>query len=99
MAVHTTPSGETRANGNLISPRCRSLGCVRMGEFAWNWFEPEEGKYNFEPMRRAMDCAMRHGIKVILGTVSAVCPAWLYKKHPAVKGKAFEADMKKNPIR
>lgn len=62
------------------------LGCVRMGEFAWSWFEPEEGKYNFEPMRRAMDCAMRHGIKVILGTVSAVCPAWLYKKHPAVKG-------------
>ena len=62
------------------------LGCVRMGEFAWSWFEPEEGKYNFEPMQRAMDCAMRHGIKVILGTVSAVCPAWLYKKHPAVKG-------------
>lgn len=62
------------------------LVCVRMGEFAWSWFEPEEGKYNFEPMRRAMDCAMRHGIKVILGTVSAVCPAWLYKKHPAVKG-------------
>lgn len=62
------------------------FSCVRMGEFAWSWFEPEEGKYNFEPMKRAMDCAMRHGIKVILGTVSAVCPAWLYKKHPSVKG-------------
>jgi len=62
------------------------LNCVRMGEFAWSWFEPEEGKYNFEPMRRAMDCAQRHGIKVILGTVTAVCPAWLYKKYPSVKG-------------
>lgn len=62
------------------------LNCVRMGEFAWSWFEPEEGKYNFEPMKHAMDCAMKHGIKVILGTVTAVCPAWLYKKYPSVKG-------------
>lgn len=62
------------------------LNCVRMGEFAWSWFEPEEGKYNFEPMKRAMDCAMKHGIKVILGTVTAVCPAWLYRKYPSVKG-------------
>lgn len=62
------------------------LNCVRMGEFAWSWFEPEEGKFNFEPMKRAMDCAMKHNIKVILGTVTAVCPAWLYKKYPSVKG-------------
>lgn len=62
------------------------LNCVRMGEFAWSWFEPYEGEYNFEPMKRAMDCAHRHGISVILGTVTAVCPAWLYKKFPTVKG-------------
>lgn len=62
------------------------LNCVRMGEFAWSWFEPHEGQYNFEPMHRAMDCAHRHGISVILGTVTAVCPAWLYKKYPTVKG-------------
>lgn len=62
------------------------LNCVRMGEFAWSWYEPCEGEYNFEPMKRAMDCAQRHGISVILGTTTAVCPAWLYKKHPTVKG-------------
>ena len=62
------------------------FNAVRMGEFAWSFFEPREGEYNFEPMRRAIDCAERHGIKVILGTVSAVCPAWLYKKYPEVKG-------------
>lgn len=61
------------------------FNAVRMGEFAWSFFEPREGEYNFEPMRRAIDCAERHGIKVILGTVSAVCPAWLYKKYPEVK--------------
>lgn len=62
------------------------FNAVRMGEFAWSFFEPHEGEYNFEPMRRAIDCAERHGIKVILGTVSAVCPAWLYKRYPEVKG-------------
>lgn len=62
------------------------FNAVRMGEFAWSFFEPREGEYNFEPMRRAIDCAERHGIKVILGTVSAVCPAWLYKRYPEVKG-------------
>ncbi len=59
---------------------------VRMGEFAWSWYEPEEGKFNFEPMRRAVDCAERHGIQVVMGTTTAVCPAWLYRKHPEVKG-------------
>ena len=68
------------------------LNCVRMGEFAWSWFEPEEGKFNFEPMKRAMDCALKHGIKVVLGTVSAVCPAWLYKKYPSVKGGNEKGD-------
>lgn len=68
--------------------KMKELGfnAVRMGEFAWSFFEPREGEYNFEPMKRAIMCAERFGIKVILGTVSAVCPAWLYKKYPEVKG-------------
>ncbi len=59
---------------------------VRMGEFAWSWFEPTEGNFNFSPMLRALDCALKHGIKVIMGTTTAVAPAWLYKKHPEIKG-------------
>ena len=59
---------------------------VRMGEFAWSWYEPQDGVFRFAPMRRAMDCAHKHGISVILGTTTAVCPPWLYKKCPSVKG-------------
>lgn len=59
---------------------------VRMGEFSWSWYEPREGEYNFAPMLRALDCAEKHGIKVIMGTTTAVCPPWLYKKFPEVKG-------------
>lgn len=59
---------------------------VRMGEFAWSWYEPTEGNYNFEPMRRALDCAHKHGIRVVMCTTTAVAPPWLYKKHPEIKG-------------
>lgn len=62
------------------------FNAVRMGEFAWSWYEPREGEFNFEPMRRAVDCAKRHGIQVIMGTTTAVCPPWLYHKYPEVKG-------------
>lgn len=59
---------------------------VRMGEFAWSWYEPREGEFNFAPMRRAVDCAEKHGIQVVMGTTTAVCPPWLYRKYPEVKG-------------
>jgi len=59
---------------------------VRMGEFAWSWFEPADGKFNFEPMLRVLDIAEKHNIKVVMGTTTAVCPAWLYTKMPDIKG-------------
>lgn len=62
------------------------FNAVRMGEFAWSWYEPSEGNYNFEPMKRALDCAMKHNISVIMGTTTAVAPPWLYKKYPEIKG-------------
>ena len=35
------------------------VNVVRMGEFAWGLYEPEEGKYDFDWMRRAMETALR----------------------------------------
>jgi len=57
---------------------------VRMGEFAWGLCEPEEGKYDFQWLRRAMDVMQRAGIKVVLGTPTAAPPIWLAKKHPEI---------------
>lgn len=62
------------------------FNAVRMGEFAWSWYEPREGEYNFEPMKRAVTLAGKYGIKTVMGTPTAVCPPWLYKKYPEVKG-------------
>lgn len=62
------------------------LNSVRMGEFAWSWYEPREGEFCFEPMQRAVELAAREGIRTIMCTTTAVCPPWLYKKYPDVKG-------------
>ena len=60
------------------------VNVVRMGEFAWGLYEPEEGKFNFDWMRRAMDLMARAGIKVVLGTPTAAPPVWLARKHPGI---------------
>ena len=55
---------------------------VRMGEFAWSTMEPEEGKYQWEWLDRAIAAAARHHIAVVLGTPTAAPPAWLTEKYP-----------------
>jgi beta-galactosidase len=66
--------------------RMKQLGfsIVRMAEFAWSIFEPEEGKYDFTLFDRAINLAHKHGILVILGTPTATPPAWLTAKYPEV---------------
>jgi beta-galactosidase len=60
------------------------INVVRMGEFCWGLYEPEEDKYDFDWMRRVMDIVKLHDIKVILGTPTAAPPLWLAKKHPEI---------------
>lgn len=57
---------------------------VRVAEFAWSIFEPEEGVFSFELFDRALALAHKHGIKVIIGTPTATPPAWLTHKYPEV---------------
>ena len=63
------------------------VNVVRMGEFAWGIYEPEEGKYQFDWMRRAMDLFHKAGIQVVLGTPTAAPPVWLAQKHPEILPK------------
>lgn len=60
------------------------VNVVRMGEFAWGIYEPEEGKLDFSWMKRVMDLMAKAGIKVVLGTPTAAPPLWLAKKHPEI---------------
>ena len=60
------------------------LEFVHMGEFAWTFMEPEEGKLNLEWLDRVVDLSAKQGLKVILCTPSATPPVWLVRQHPEV---------------
>ena len=69
------------------------VNAVRMGEFSWGLYEPEEGKFDFSWMRRAMDLMHKNGIKVVLGTPTAAPPLWLTRKHPEILPKDVNGDL------
>ncbi len=57
---------------------------VRIGEFSWGLCETEDGKFNFDWLKRVMDVMGQRGIQVILGTPTAAPPIWLSKKYPEI---------------
>ncbi len=60
------------------------INVVRIGEFTWGLCEPEEGKFNFDWLKRVMDVLGEHGIQTVLATPTAAPPIWLTKKHPEI---------------
>ncbi|WP_069659159.1 beta-galactosidase [Arcticibacter eurypsychrophilus] len=57
---------------------------THFGEFAWSAMEPEEGKYDFEWLDKAVALAAKYKLKVVLCTPTPTPPAWLTEKHPDV---------------
>lgn len=57
---------------------------THFGEFAWAFIEPEEGKFDFTWLDKAVELAHQNGIKVILCTSSPTPPVWLSQKHPEI---------------
>jgi len=62
------------------------LNVVRLAEFAWVNLEPREGQYEFEWLDRALAILAQHGIAAILGTPTAVMPAWTAQRYPEALG-------------
>ncbi|MCU0788447.1 MAG: beta-galactosidase [Verrucomicrobia bacterium] len=60
------------------------INVVRVGEFVWGLCEPQEGKYDFDWLKRLMDLMGRAGIKVVLCTPTAAPPIWLARAHPEI---------------
>lgn len=57
---------------------------VRVAEFAWSIFEPEEGIFSFELFDAFLDLAEQEKMKVIFSTPTAIPPVWLTEKYPEV---------------
>lgn len=57
---------------------------VRLFEFAWKRFEPQEGVYDFDWALKILDQLHASGIQVMIGTPTAAPPAWLTTRYPEV---------------
>lgn len=58
------------------------MNVMRVAEFAWACMEPEEGRYDFGWLHRAVDKLAEAGIATIMCTPSATPPAWLTETYP-----------------
>ncbi|MBO5278613.1 MAG: beta-galactosidase [Lachnospiraceae bacterium] len=57
---------------------------IRIAEFAWNKFEPQEGEFTFDFFDEFMDMTVEEHMKVIFCTPSATPPAWMSEKYPEI---------------
>jgi len=57
---------------------------IHLGEFAWTFFEPEEGKYDFTWFDDVIKLAEKYNLKIVLCTPSAAPPVWLSENYPEV---------------
>ncbi len=73
---------EERWETDLQMMKEAGFNIVRVAEFSWVLFEPEEGKYEFDWLDRWLKLARKYDINVIMGTPTAIMPAWLARKYP-----------------
>ena len=60
------------------------LQVVRIGEFAWAQMEPEEGRFDWGWLDRAVDTLAARGLEIVMGTPTPTPPAWLVQRYPQV---------------
>lgn len=78
------PEWDTEEMWEADAGRMKEAGVamVRIGEFAWSRMEPEEDRFEWDWLDKAIDVMHRHGIQVILGTPTSAPPNWLMEKYP-----------------
>ncbi|GAB4579107.1 MAG: beta-galactosidase [Anaerolineales bacterium] len=68
---------EARWATNARMMREVGLSIVRLAEFAWSRIEPEEGRFEWAWLDRAIETLAVEGLQIVLGTPTAAPPAWL----------------------
>ena len=57
---------------------------IRIGDFAWDRFEPEDGRYDFAFFDEVISKAKEHSLNILMCVPGATVPSWLYHKHPEI---------------
>jgi len=69
------------------------LNIVRFGEMAWDWIEPEPGRFNFAELDQALNLCKKHGIKVLLGIPTSQVPTWFFRLYPDSRAVASDGTL------
>ena len=57
---------------------------VRIAEFAWSRIEPEDGRFDWDWLDRALAVLGGAGLRVVLCTPTATPPKWLIDREPSI---------------
>ena len=57
---------------------------IRIGDFAWDRFEPSDGHYDFTFFDEVIAKAKNKGLKILMCVPGATIPSWLYRAHPEI---------------
>ena len=58
------------------------LSIIRVGEFNWGNFEPEEGHFEFSDYVELLRICETNGMDVMMCTPTATLPLWMHRKYP-----------------
>lgn len=68
---------------------------IRIGEFSWSLYEPEEGRFEFQWMDDAIDFFGSRGLGIVLGTPSAAPPKWMADRYPELLAEDIHGEVKR----
>ena len=57
---------------------------IRIGDFAWDRFEPEDGRYDFTFFDEVIEKAKKRNLHIMMCVPTATMPSWLYRDHPEI---------------
>jgi beta-galactosidase len=77
-------SGHAQIEHDIQRMKDAGFKVVRMGDLAWDSFEPAEGKFDFRLFDWIMDRMQAAGLKVIMDIPGQPAPIWMHKKYPGV---------------
>ncbi len=60
------------------------INAVRLGEFNWSQFEPNEGIFHFSDYEMIIDQLYKNGISTLLCTPTASPPKWMSSNYPDI---------------
>ena len=86
VGTNYQPVDRTREQVGRDIARMKQAGfkIVRMGDLSWDYFEPAEGRFEFDDFDWIMDRMHAAGIKVIMDIPGQPAPVWLHHQYPGV---------------